>query len=62
MHKFLRSAAALAAAAALAGCNDLTGGDLSNDPNRPSAVTANQLFVGFPGEPRMYGVTVRGRF
>ena len=24
--------------------------------------TANQLFVGFPGEPRMYGVTLRGRF
>ncbi len=24
--------------------------------------TANQLFVGFPGEPRTYGVTLRGRF
>ena len=24
--------------------------------------TANQLFVGFPGEPRMYGVTLRGSF
>ncbi len=26
------------------------------------AATANQLFVGFPGEPRTYGVTLRGRF
>jgi iron complex outermembrane recepter protein len=24
--------------------------------------TANQLFVGFPGEPRTYGITVRGSF
>ena len=24
--------------------------------------TANQLFVGFPGEPRTYGVTLRGQF
>ncbi|MFW2850535.1 TonB-dependent receptor [Sphingomonas sp. TX0543] len=26
------------------------------------AGSANQLFVGFPGEPRMYGVTLRGSF
>ncbi|WBH17894.1 TonB-dependent receptor [Sphingomonas radiodurans] len=26
------------------------------------SATANQLFVGFPGEPRMYGVTLRGSF
>jgi hypothetical protein len=40
-------AAALVAAAALAGCNDfLTGGELSTDPNRPLAATANQLFEG----------------
>ncbi|WP_260581551.1 TonB-dependent receptor [Sphingopyxis sp. PET50] len=26
------------------------------------AGTANQLFVGFPGEPRTYGVTLRGQF
>ena len=24
--------------------------------------TANKLFVGFPGEPRTYGVTLRGQF
>lgn len=24
--------------------------------------TASQLFVGFPGEPRTYGVTLRGQF
>jgi hypothetical protein len=51
VHRYQRiAAAALAAAfaaAALAGCNDfLTGGELSNDPNRPSAATARQLFVG----------------
>ena len=26
------------------------------------AATANQLFLAFPGEPRTYGVTVRGKF
>jgi hypothetical protein len=26
------------------------------------AGTANQLFVGFPGEPRTWGVTLRGKF
>lgn len=26
------------------------------------AATANQLFVGFPGEPRTYGITLRGQF
>jgi len=26
------------------------------------AGTANQLFVGFPGEPRTYGITLRGQF
>ena len=24
--------------------------------------TASQLFIGFPGEPRTYGITVRGKF
>jgi hypothetical protein len=49
VHKYLRFTplAALVGAAALAGCNDyLTGGDLSNDPNRPSVASATQLFVG----------------
>ena len=49
MQRYFRlaPAVALVAAAAVAGCNDfLTGGELSNDPNRPSAVTAKQLFVG----------------
>ena len=26
------------------------------------AATANQMFVNFPGEPRMYGVTLRTKF
>ena len=26
------------------------------------AATANQLFVAFPGEPRTYGITLKGRF
>jgi outer membrane receptor protein involved in Fe transport len=26
------------------------------------AATANQLFVAFPGEPRMYGITLRARY
>ena len=26
------------------------------------AATANQLFIAFPGEPRTYGITVRGKF
>ncbi len=26
------------------------------------AATANQLFISFPGEPRTFGITVRGRF
>lgn len=48
MHRFIRNVSAAAVVAAtLAGCNDfLAGGDLSNDPNRPSSVTAKQLFVG----------------
>jgi len=44
-----RALAALVAAGALAaaGCNDyLTGGELSNDPNNPSAATNRQLFTG----------------
>ena len=42
----LPAAAALLLGAA-AGCKDfLTGGDLSNDPNRPLTATASQLFVG----------------
>lgn len=32
------------------------------DTSRNFPATANQLFVGFPGEPRMYGVTLRGSF
>lgn len=43
------AAAALAAAGA---CGDyLTGGDLSVDPNRPTRVTATQLFVGAQTNP-----------
>lgn len=46
-HSQHACALALAAVATLIGCNDfLTGGEISNDPNRPSAVTARQLFVG----------------
>jgi len=44
MWKALSVAALLAGAA---GCNDfLTGGELSTDPNRPTAATNRQLFVG----------------
>ena len=35
------------------------GGVQSGDPARP---TSSQLFIGFPGEPRTYGITVRGKF
>lgn len=31
----------------------------SGDPTR---AVANQLFIAFPGEPRTYGITVRGKF
>jgi len=42
----LASAAALLALGAV-GCSDyLTGGDLTNDPNRPLAATSQQLFTG----------------
>jgi hypothetical protein len=44
----LRYLVTLAAALMATGCKSdfLTGGDLSTDPNRPSAATANQLFAG----------------
>jgi starch-binding outer membrane protein, SusD/RagB family len=46
LHRFV-TVAALGAATVLAGCHDyLTGGELSNDPNRPSSATADRLFVG----------------
>ncbi|HWL40002.1 MAG TPA: SusD/RagB family nutrient-binding outer membrane lipoprotein [Gemmatimonadaceae bacterium] len=48
MNKYIRttSIAALVLASAV-GCKDfLSGGELSNDPNRPSAATNRQLFVG----------------
>jgi hypothetical protein len=47
MHK-IRLAAAIGAAVLVAGCSDnfLTGGELSNDPNRPTQATSAQLFVG----------------
>ncbi len=42
-----RTAAALAAAVALGGCKDfLTGGNLSNDPNRPTVATIAQYITG----------------
>ena len=44
----------------------LQGGDTWNAVAAPASTglsgTANQVFVGFPGEPRMYGVTLRTRF
>ena len=49
MHRILRRLAPALALVGLgaAGCRDfLTGGDLSNDPNRPLAATSQQLFVG----------------
>jgi starch-binding outer membrane protein, SusD/RagB family len=47
MKNSLKLLTAVAAAAALAGCSDyLTGGDLSNDPNRPVSATNGQLLVG----------------
>lgn len=52
MHRSIRRtirgfAPALALLGVAAACRDfLTGGDLSNDPNRPLAATAQQLFVG----------------
>ncbi len=29
---------------------------------RRGSATANQLFIGFPGEPRTYGITLKGKF
>lgn len=48
MKTFIRTAAAtLAAAALLGGCKDyLTGGELSNDPNRPTQATIAQYVTG----------------
>ena len=49
MKRFLRRLAPALALVGLsaAGCRDfLTGGDLSNDPNRPLVATSRQLFVG----------------
>lgn len=44
----------------------LQGGGTFRSTAAPAATglagTANQLFVGFPGEPRTFGVTLRGRF
>src|SRR3712207_2306886 len=40
-------AAALAGSLGVAGCNDfLSGGELTTDPNRPTAASNRQLFVG----------------
>jgi hypothetical protein len=45
-RKLIPVAAALALTGAV-GCSDfLTGGELTNDPNRPTTATARQLFVG----------------
>ncbi|MHB1262881.1 MAG: SusD/RagB family nutrient-binding outer membrane lipoprotein [Gemmatimonadaceae bacterium] len=42
----MRFLASLAAAVLVAGCNDfLTGGELSNDPNRPLSASSDRLFV-----------------
>ena len=50
MHRIFRRlvpAVALAGLSAAVGCRDfLTGGELTNDPNRPLAATSSQLFVG----------------
>ena len=48
MQKYLRSVALAAlVASSAAGCKDfLSGGDLSNDPNRPQIVTNRNIFVG----------------
>jgi starch-binding outer membrane protein, SusD/RagB family len=44
---FRRLAPGLALVAATAGCNDfITGGELTNDPNRALAATSQQLFTG----------------
>lgn len=47
MKNSLRILSAVVAMGALAGCHDyLTGGQLSNDPNRPVSATNGQLLVG----------------
>ncbi|MFC3714254.1 TonB-dependent receptor [Sphingoaurantiacus capsulatus] len=40
----------------------LQGGGTFRAVQNGNAATANQLFVAFPGEPRMYGITVRTKF
>ena len=40
----------------------LQGGGTFRAVQNGNAATANQLFLAFPGEPRMYGVTVRTKF
>jgi hypothetical protein len=48
VNRYLRSAALAALiTSSAAGCKDfLSGGELSNDPNRPQVVTNRNIFVG----------------
>lgn len=55
MKNSFRIISAVVAFGALAGCSDyLTGGDLSNDPNRPVSATNGQLLVGI--EANIFGI------
>jgi hypothetical protein len=54
VKKYLRSIALAALViSSAAGCKDfLSGGELSNDPNRPQIVTNRNIFVGIHSAPR----------
>jgi hypothetical protein len=55
MKNSFKILSAAAVFALLAGCSDyLTGGDLSNDPNRPVSATNGQLFVGL--QANIFGI------
>lgn len=55
MKNPLKILSAVVALGALVGCHDyLTGGDLSNDPNRPVSATNGQLLVGI--EANVFGI------
>jgi len=56
----LRYLALVAAGLAVTSCRGdyLTGGDLSNDPNRPQVATANQLFAGAEAATWIYRALV----
>jgi len=47
MHKFTRGVLAAVAALSIGACSDfITGGELTDDPNRPTTATNGQLFLG----------------